>query len=152
MNKKINEIRNKNSKNLKQKHNNKKKSIIRKSCIINVMNINNNNQNNKIIKKIPRKIIKVKDKKTNNPIKRNNKSKRLSLFPDISNNSKIDLKAQKTRHNSVIYNLKTQDKRETNINNNIIKKAIYKDSELNDLPSEEALIIDKRTFIQYYIS
>ena len=152
MNKKNNEMRNKNSKNT-QKQNNKKKSIIRKSCIINVMNINNNNnQNNKKIKIIPRKIIKVKDKKTNNPIKSNNKSKRKSFFPDISNNSKINLKAQKTRHNSVIYNLKTQDKKEANIKNNINKKTVYNDSELNYLPYEEALIIDKRTFIQYYLS
>ena len=135
----------------KNNNNSKKIKIENKNENIIRNNSNNNYQNQKTIKKNQRKSIKDINKKIKNPLKKKNKSKRKSLF-DISNNSKLDLKIDKAKGKSANYNLKTQNKNDIYINNIIKTENNYNDSELNDFPYEKAIKIDKRTFIEYYLS
>ena len=82
----------------------------------------------KILKKISKKKKRIKKKKFKSKKKINNLNIIVTEIPD---NSKREIISQKD-----------------NINNNIE----YTDLELNELSYEEALKIDNRTFIQYYLS
>ena len=82
----------------------------------------------KILKKISKKKKRIKKKKFKSKKKINNFNIVVTEIPD---NSKREIISQKD-----------------NINNNIE----YTDLELNELSYEEALKIDNRTFIQYYLS
>ena len=151
INKKNNEYNiynNNNSKN-KKIENNRKKSIKRKSKVINLINIDKKEKNK--TKKNQRKSIEI-DKKANSPPKKNNKVKRNSFLPNISSNSKMGLKNEKTRRKSAFNTLNTQKKNEKGNYDLIKNEKNYNDSEMNNLLYEKAIKIDKRTFIEYYLS
>ena len=87
--------------------------------------INNNNN-----KKAPQKKKKKK--------KKSSKSK----LVEINKNSAIKISSKDIINNNS----------SNNLNNNVMNYPQYDDYEINNLPYEEALIIDKRTYVQYYIS
>ena len=147
-NKKNNNKQNNNNKKRKNKKN--RKNIIMKNCSINVININK------------AKTIKGDKKKTNNPTrkkrpKRRNKKEnnKLNIYKakeyDISTNSLSKIKTSKLK-NSYIISINNNNKikkTEAFLDNEIMK---YNDYELNNLNFKDAILIDKRTYLQYYIS
>ena len=108
------------------------------------------NNNNKIILEKENSInnqntikddtIKVQSKKTKK-IKRKKRKRKA----EIDNKIIIVSNLEQNKTNSIINN---KDLIQNNVNNNLD----YNDLELNSLPYNEALLFDKRTYFQYYIS
>ena len=78
----------------------------------------------------------------NNPIKKRKKSK-INIM--ITNNDNTNTKLEKSSIIGIIKNKKVNNNRKKNLLN-------YNDYELNNLSYKEALIVDKRTYYQYYLS
>ena len=119
--------------------------------------INNNNHNDRKIKK-GKSYKKKRKKKKKMSIKsniltpsiENNFKKSADLFQsDLLNSSNLMNNSKK----SILDNASNKSKSDKNINYNKFKSIMeYNDSELNTLSYEKALIEDKRSYIQYYIS
>ena len=123
-----------------------------KEISFDLINKNNDiNKNNNLILENKKKIIKSKVK-----IKKKIKRK-IRIFNE--NNKKLDIENEQDKIKVFDANSKTNElffPKEKIIHelnplsgNNILE---YNDSELNELPYEDALKYDKRTYIQYYIS
>ena len=138
--------------NKKNKISNKLSFKIKKYQTINIINKANIN----IKCKKPERFSSIS--KLKKPIK-NNSSMKSSNINKIkeklknctsSNNSKIKNKSNKFNHN-----LNTNNNNNQNHNhkhNKHEKKLNYNDEEINTLPYKEALLIDKRTYFEYYLS
>ena len=164
-----------NKKEIKQKRNNKykkkKETEYNSNNIIQINKINNNNIinnfNNETIKedkkiRNKKKVNKNKNKKRYKAIKKrktldinNNKDNEGNLITINSPNYKNDIintnnkrKKNNKRKNITKSNTKMTEQKIKNI------KTIldYTDDEINDLPYDLALLNDKRTYCQYYIS
>ena len=101
-----------------------------------------------------------RETKNNNPPKKKGKKNKKRNINKIKKNN-LDIKFNSQIDNNISINSFHKLKKNTSLNNhyilntnNIYQKTIlsYNDYELNNLPYEEALIIDKRTYIQYYFS
>ena len=143
---------------LNEKEKNKKNNIINKNNANNY--ILGQNKNNKIIKK--KKIIHFPPKKYNFKFINNRKE-----IKEINNNKKINSQIknnfQKKRKQKLInvHRLQTIKSRTTEINSkkNIFKtklnnkeKLAFNDFELNSFEYKNAILFDKRTFCQLYLS
>ena len=92
--------------------------------------------------------INLKNDKNNNPIKKSKKSKKYGINSMKTNYENESSSIRKiSNKNSILLDYKKEK------NKNYKKyKEKYNDYELNELHYEEAIKIDKRTFIQYYLS
>ena len=138
-------------KNMKQ--NNIKNKSISKSNKKKVEKMKNNAKNkmNKVIAKKNNKKYKneppLRNKKA---FKSHNKSSNSIIFKAVTNKTQL---SQEKSNNKFFYSQKSilvSEKRNAIINNQTIKN--FNDYELNSLLYEEALIYDKRTYFQYYLS
>ena len=135
--------------------------------IIKTDTINQNKNNNKIYNNFSNKSNKSKKKKNNysenfTEMKSNNKEMkkiRNNIFTEVPRQSKKKIRKKniKRTKNSLSFNSNVNlgDTKATSFNLTNNKKKVkieLNDSELNDLNYEEAIIKDKRTCIQYYIS
>ena len=118
-------------------------------------NKNKNKKKRKIINKIKLgNPLKKKKKKIN---QKTNDSKRNQKF-NIRSTSKIELKNTNIlinieKKNNILQDCKTNKSRKTNTNNlNFIKFDKFYESEMNYFPYKMALQLDKRTYLNYYIS
>ena len=146
---------------------------------INNIKVNKNQRKGKFSKKInkykrknkesSKKIMKINDNKNQFPPKKSirskNSSKKLTNI-NININNQITNNFNKSKKNTKMYSLITNNKKETNqselfkinflnnnTNKNIIKNIMkHSDSELNSLAYKDAINLDKRSFCQYYIS
>ena len=110
--------------------------------------INDNKENNKIKKKESKK-----DRKKNKNKKKENKESNGKIDKQSENNSNINsqnIRDKSTQRMRTIgfSEIVVENKNKT-IKNNTLK---LKDFELNSLDYEEALILDKRNYFQYYFS
>ena len=103
---------------------------------------NVNNKKNKI-QNPPTKEKKKKSKKKNKKQKRRKKKE--------SDNKIIVFSNEQNKTNSLMSSKYIPNTNNTN-NTNIDYNLDYTDSELNSLPYNEAIILDKRTYWQYYVS
>ena len=124
----------------------------------NIFSLNNNNSSKKKKNKKKREINKKKKIKINNQ-NFNNSSKNIFrrnlklLSPKLEKINKIKIVGKmntKDRGSSIIINNQLEVSKFNNINNN--NKYNYNDYELNNLNYEDALLFDKRSYFQYYIS
>ena len=110
-----------------------------------------NNLKDRINEIIKNKSEILENKIKNNPLKKNTNTKKINIM--ITNdeiNTKVEIKNSKL---IIIENKNNYIKEEKDISiNNRINKVYYNDYELNHLSYKEALIIDKRTYFQYYFS
>ena len=116
----------------------------------------NKNPNNLNSKKKGKSLInnrKIKNKKNNNIFKRRNNYRRKK---NMKNQKKKNLINSENSRNKIVKNnnkksklSKIKDNKEYHKYKNLLK---YTDSELNTLSYEEALIKDKRNYMQYYCS
>ena len=143
----------KNYKNLKMNNNN----------IINIINIDNNNEkknkkkikisNNPPIKKIIKRNQKFIKRYINN-IETNGEDKNVNFSSNLEINNINNLNKKGKNINSaksILNNNILSNNNKQNLNNNS-NTIIYNDYELNSLEYKEALLIDKRSYIQYYFS
>ena len=123
--------------------------IINKKIYINNHNYINIKKSKKKIKPINEKKNKLNEKKNKSNSSINNNKTNLKFCDSYSfNKSKINKKYSKKKSFEFSkYNKKNAKNKLTNIYN-----YIYNDLELNSLAYEQALIYDKRTYIQYYRS
>ena len=148
------------------------KNMSKENIIVNYKKNNNKKKKNTNIFHINRIKIDKMIKDINNvkqPPKRKTQSKSTKSMIDISNNSKRSLNLYKLKKDYTISNFKldlTSEKKNLShknlihISNSKNPKLIsqnkqflnYNDYELNSLPYEKALNIDKRTYCKYYIS
>ena len=161
------ENKNNNKDNRKEKRNIHKKVKSKTLKMSNKNDIIDNRKSTKILKNEEYKnrsrnsvlIIKGKMKSTNinNPSKKRKKTSRKNVFIGSDNNlinyknsTKLELKLSDKR---IISNKRRSSKELFPKQKKIEKKILnYNDFELNSLVYEEALIIDKRSYFQYYIS
>jgi len=148
------------------------KNMSKENIIVNYKKNNNKKKKNTNIFHINRIKIDKMIKDINNvkqPPKRKTQSKSTKSMIDISNNSKRSLNLYKLKKDYTISNFKLDltseiknlsHKNLIHISNSKNPKLIsqnkqflnYNDYELNSLPYEKALNIDKRTYCKYYIS
>ena len=123
-----------------------KHKIIRKS--------KKNSRNKKIINKYKKKSSKIKTS-NNSPPKKKKKysihSKIIQSFKNNNTNFELDLSENKKIIKQKKYNFLENINDDIGSKNNILLMN-YNDNELNTLKYKEALIYDKRSFCQYYIS
>ena len=165
-----------NKKEIKQKRNNKyKKKKVTEYNSNNIIQINKINNNNNIINNFNNETIK-EDKKIRNK-KKVNKNKNKKRYKAIKKRKTLDINNNKDNEGNLItinspnYKndiINTNNKRKKNNKRKNITKSNtkmteqkikniktildYTDDEINDLPYDLALLNDKRTYCQYYIS
>ena len=146
-NKLSNPIKNKNNKNNKklkdQKKENRKKNCVNSSSKNTISTFNSNINLYKI------KTLNKKNKNKNFKEKEKEKKKKNEMEKEKKSNSK------KNKNNIFFCNIINNFNNKSNLKNNkvIIKNHnLLNDQELNSLKYEDALILDKRTFFQYYCS
>ena len=151
-------IGDKKTKKIKKLKNKKQKRI--KEDKDNEENIKNKLHNNPIKKKSKRKSIISMNKSEKNNVTNilhihNNKKKHRRKSYKLNKNQRLNnnyIKKQKNKINNRFLNRVDNINNNININNNELTIMNLNDNEMNSLPYEEAIKIDKRTFCEFYFS
>ena len=131
-----------NSSERKMKNNTNK---INKNKKHSIKSIKLNGLNNKHSPPKTKKIIKIKELNINN-----NNNKKLSFIKNSVNNSRKNKKNNNKKNNFILSKNKGNNKRNSLFQKKLILKLTS--AEINSLSYEEAIIKDKRAFLEYYFS